>query len=80
MAYKVFGASCLLLAGVVEAHMGHLGSHNVKAAKELIEIPASGGTRPVGSFGVATGDVSTVLIYIYQRALTGKSNVECKKS
>ncbi len=60
-AYKIVAASALMV-GMAQGHLlSNFVSKTATATKEVVEIPASGGTRPVGAFGIATGNVSVLL-------------------
>ena len=60
-----FLASALFLATVVDAHTfdKYMSMEKVAAQSKSIEIPPAGGSRPVGSFGIATGSVSSFTYY-----------------
>lgn len=58
MAYKAVVASSLML-GAAQGHIfSSWSTQTATTANKIVEIPASGGTRPVAAFGIATGTVS----------------------
>lgn len=59
MAYKAVVASSLML-GAAQGHIfSSWSTQTATTANKVVEIPASGGTRPVAAFGIATDNVSS---------------------
>jgi len=63
MAYKAVVASSLML-GVAQGHIFSSWSTRTQTTtNNIVEVPAAGGTRPVAAFGIATGNVSSRIIF-----------------
>jgi hypothetical protein len=59
MAFKAVIVSPFM-ASLAQGHIfSSWDSRTDTSINEVVEIPPSGGSRPVGAFGVATGEVST---------------------
>jgi hypothetical protein len=63
MAYKAIVTSSLML-GAAQGHIfSNWNTRTATTANKIVEIPASGGTRPVAAFGIATGNVSIASVF-----------------